>query len=72
MRRLIEWFRAWRRGERRIAPHGVRGRVYARAGEGSGVRAKARPEAKITARVYRAAEDAWYRRNPVTGQMEKE
>lgn len=30
MMRLYEWFKAWRRKEVRIAPKGVRGRVYAK------------------------------------------
>ena len=30
---LVDQFRAWRRGERRIAPYGVRGRVYERVKE---------------------------------------
>lgn len=60
-RRLIEGFKAWRRGEVRIAPHGSRGRIYARKadqlvlqeGNKSGglnvpVRAKASLEMKIT------------------------
>ena len=28
MRRVIDWFQALRRGEKRIAPQGARGRVY--------------------------------------------
>lgn len=73
VRGLIEAFRAWRRGERRIAPAGVRGRVYARKGGGSpGISAKTTLQAKMTQRVFRAAEGAWYRRNPATGELEKE
>ena len=69
--RLIEAFRAWRRGEKRIAPYGVRGRVYAKAGDPA-VKAKTRPEAKMSARVYRATENAWYKANLRTGKLEKE
>ena len=30
LNRLSEWFKAYRRGERRIAPYGTTGRVYER------------------------------------------
>lgn len=72
VRRLIEVWKAWRRGERRVAPEPVRGRVYARKAEAPGeIAAKTRPEAKLSARVYRAAEGAWYRQD-ATGNWEKE
>jgi len=72
--RLVEWFKATRRGEVRVAAPGVRGRVYARAGGDSGqVRAKTTLKPALTpTRVYRAAEDAWYRRDPKTGELTRE
>jgi len=60
---LIERFNAWRRGEKRIAPSGLRGRVYAKEGT-PGVQAKARMKPSMTMRVWRAAEGAWYRQDP--------
>jgi len=69
--RFAEVFQAWRRGDKRVAPHGSRGRVYERPGEG-GVKAKARPEAKMTVRVFRAEENVWYRQNAKTGAWERE
>ena len=72
IQKILNWWRAWRYGETRIAPAGVRGRVYERTGGDSGVRAKARPEAKMSVRVFRESENAWYRQNPVTSKFEKE
>lgn len=72
MRRLVEWFRALLRGERRIAPAGVRGRVFERKGGRPGMSARATLQAKMSTRVFRASEGAWYRRNPATGELEKE
>lgn len=59
LRRLIEAYGAWRRGERRVAPHGVRGRVYERKGEAGSLTAMAQPTATIKARVFRAATGKW-------------
>ncbi len=71
IREVISDFRARRRGEKRIASRGMRGRVYARgdgtdpirgdgiAGNPGDVEAKAEPQAFISARHYIAAEDRW-------------
>lgn len=69
---LWQDFQAWRRGERRVAPHGVRGRVYSRTGKPGNIAARTKLEAKMSVRVYRAEEGVWYRQNPVTGEMMKE
>ena len=68
-RLLLEDFRAWRRGEKRIAPRFdvngrvVRGRVYAQRNPGRvgpPTRAsKARLKATMSLRVYRAATGQW-------------
>lgn len=65
MRRLWEWLKALRRGERRVAPYGARGRVYEK--KGAGVEfvpliapVKARGVATLVpTRVYRAKYDEW-------------
>ena len=73
LQELIEWFAALRRGEKRIAPASVRGRVYERADGPSAIAPRATLKATLApTRVYRAAEDAWYRVNPATGELEKE
>lgn len=61
LQRLVSWWQARKRGERRIAPTGYRGRVYARSDDQAGgvVAAKGKPKATIRARVYRAATDTW-------------
>lgn len=58
---LIERIKAWRRGEQRIAPPGVRGRIYSRRAEEppGEIAAVAKPTLSIAARVYRAATDTW-------------
>lgn len=59
---LLERYRAWRRGEKRIAPRGVRGRVYRKKGEPDtrgGLQSTASPVVTVTARVYRAATNTW-------------
>ena len=59
---LWEDFKAWRRGERRIAPHGATGRIYERKnGHDSKMlkHAVTKPEVVISARVYRAATGQW-------------
>lgn len=71
--RLTEWFQSKARGEVRIAPAGVRGRVYARAGTEPGLVTKTKLKPTLVpSRVYRAAEDAWYRRDSATGELTKE
>ena len=72
LRRLVEAFGAWRRGERRVALAEARGRVYARSEDGSAVVAKMKPKPSISARIWRAEEGAWYRLNEKTGELEKE
>lgn len=60
MKRLIEAIKAWFRGERRTAPTGVRGRVYARKGGSGGplaAVAKFKPTMKL--RVWREQEQRW-------------
>ncbi len=51
-------FSAWRRGERRVAPRGVRGRIYEKRGEiaggSAGHRVKHETTFRVTARVIRA------------------
>lgn len=57
--RLIDWFSALRRGEKRIAPHGARGRVYAKR-DGSvdnasdGRQFRVSPTATCEAKITRA------------------
>jgi hypothetical protein len=55
---LLELFYAWRRSERRIAPVGATGRVYARINDDatspSSMVAKASPVGTISAKVIRA------------------
>jgi len=59
MNRLIEFMKAWWRGEKRVAPHGARGRVYERKDGGGPIQAVARFHGSIKARVYRAATGTW-------------
>lgn len=57
---LREWFRAWRRGEKRVGPKGATGRVFADKGTGmGGVNAKASPKGSISARVWRKETGKW-------------
>ncbi|MBI4637686.1 MAG: hypothetical protein HY727_15215 [Candidatus Rokubacteria bacterium] len=73
--RWRERYQAWRRGERRVAPASVRGRVYERGGERSGtpaIDAKTRSEARLSMRLYRAAEHCWYRVDRTTGALTRE
>jgi hypothetical protein len=60
---LKEDFKAWRRGEQRVAPRGIRGRVYERTDQAeAGPLLKAattKPEVVISAKVYRAATGEW-------------
>lgn len=68
IRVLTQDLRAWRRGERRIAPRFdvngrvMRGRIYAKRRAGNGdanVSARARVKGSMSFRVYRAATDTW-------------
>lgn len=62
MKGLVEQFKAWRRGDRRISPPGTRGRVYERSRPEPGfvVTTEARGVATIRpTRIYRAATDTW-------------
>ena len=75
IRRILDSYQAWRRGEVRIAPPGMRGRVYspARLTEPlSGVHARARLKGTMSLRIFRTQENCWYRVNPKTGEMKKE
>ena len=54
---LVDHFRAWRRGERRIAPYGTYGRVYERINEPEKTgehAATARAKAKLEMKIVRA------------------
>ena len=57
MNRLREWwqdFKAWRRGEHRVAVQGVRGRVYMKDDEmASATKIKTKTVFKVKARVIR-------------------
>jgi len=73
---LIDRVKAWWRGEKRIAPKSARGRVYTKKAGGGDlgkVEARARATASVVpSRVYRAAEDRWYKYNPETGGLTPE
>lgn len=69
---LWQDFLAWRRGEKRITPRGVRGRIYARPVEPGGISARTEPKATIQLRSYRSEEGAWYRIDPDTGESRRE
>ncbi len=57
---MWNWFRAWKRGEKRIAPRNARGRVYAkRDKKDDPMAAKAKGKLTITARRWIAAENRW-------------
>ena len=54
-RRLWEDYKAYRRGERRVAPKNVRGRIYARAASTSGgTQIGATPKASLEITITRA------------------
>lgn len=60
LRRVWERWRAWRRGDVRVASHARRGRLYGkRQPGGGGMLTRAEPKAAIRARVYRAATGEW-------------
>lgn len=61
---LKMWYRAWRRGEKRVGPKGATGRVYVKRNPqdetgGGNVNAQARLKGHITARVQRAGSNEW-------------
>lgn len=57
---LREWFKAWRRGEKKVGPKGGTGRMYVKKTDASGkVDVKARPKGNISARHYIKAENRW-------------
>ena len=63
LRSLIEDFRAWRRGETRVAPRKLTGRVYAlketpKAGGGAKVM-RSKGVMTLERRVFRAATGEW-------------
>ena len=62
-RSLIEDFKAWKRGERRVAPRKLTGRVYApkeMPKEGGGAKAmRSKGMLTLDRRVYRAATGEW-------------
>lgn len=65
IKRIVENFQAWRRGDRRQNKTAVRGRVYIRSGEKAGppnvVSVKSQPSGRLVpARVYNASEGSWY------------
>ena len=73
LKQLLDWYRAYRRGERRIAPAGVRGRVYEkREGGGNPMATRAKLKADLSLRVYRKEENAWYKIDKTTGELKKE
>ena len=68
IREIRQDFRAWRRGEKRVAPRGTWGRVYTRKNPDPGENgsyngpmepAKTEPQAFIHARKFIAAENRW-------------
>lgn len=73
--KLLEWLRAQRRGEVRIAPPGTRGRVYGKRVEveregGGSMPTKAEPKATISARVFRADKEEWEDRGVISKPKE--
>lgn len=60
-RSFIEDFRAWKRGERRVAPRKLTGRVYAPKKQPKAGEFKTRTKGVMTLkmRVYRAATGKW-------------
>ena len=75
LRYLLDRWRAWRRGEERIAPRGVRGRVYAPKQSTQalpGVHARTRLKGTMSLRVWREKEQCWYKVDPKSGAQTKE
>ena len=63
LKELVEDFAAWRRGEKRVVPHGVRGRVYQRkkADDISSFIASGKYEGTIRpSGIFIASENQWY------------
>lgn len=65
--RLWWWLECWLdckalwRGERRLVSRGLRGRVYRRKRDSvSGLNPKAKVEARLSYKVYRAKTNNWY------------
>lgn len=57
---MREWFKAWRRGEKRVGPKGATGRVFVSVKSSSGgVSAKSVPKGSISARVWRKETGQW-------------
>ena len=57
IRSVVMDLRAWRRGERRIAPRGVRGRVYEKRNEAGGAHEfDQKTKFTLYARIIRATE----------------
>ena len=61
LRSFIEDFKAWRRGETRVAPRKLTGRVYApkKQPKAGGFQTRAKGELVLKRRVYRAETDTW-------------
>ena len=59
---MLEALKAWWRGDKRIAPAGCRGRVYARSGGGP-IAAVAKFKPVLKMRVFRAATGLWEKVN---------
>lgn len=71
LKELVSDFRAWRRGEKRVAPYGSRGRVYEKksgnAGSGPSLnRTKAEPKATLHMKIMRADGTIEHRSVPAT------
>jgi len=61
LRELWDDFKAWRRGEHRIVPYGVKGRVYARKNDPAGLIALGKFKGTIRlSGFYNAKEGKWY------------
>ena len=69
MKELWGDLKAWRRGEKRVAPYDTRGRIYQRKGESVGgpslYRSKATPDATLKLKITRADGTVEYREAPV-------
>lgn len=62
LKKLVEGFKAWRRGDKRVAPVS-RGRIYDRP---ETPKAEAKPRAQMKLRIYRAATGKWEDGPPVS------
>ena len=74
IKELWQDIKARYRGEKRVAPRGLRGRVYAPMSERpvSGQMAVTKPKPELCIRVYRQAEQAWYQYNSEALTLVKE